>query len=185
LRLGTFDLRVAAVGKDVWVSEQTRYSVVYSSTNAGATWQSRGELNLGSVSGCALTAMSSSVLWAGCPTGMMESFFYSSNGGVSWRPVLQRGYSGTGGGFFAPVSATTAFLDYGESARNVFKVSAPSLRESYVGELECADVLSVAFVNASNGAAVCSKDSGTSMIQVLEVTSDGGARWHAQAIPAT
>lgn len=184
LRYGTFDGTVAADGTHVWVSEQTQLSIVYSSTNAGESWRSRSELDLASVSGCALTAESASVLWAGCPTGMMESFYYSSDGGLTWRPVVQQGYSGTGGGFFAPVSATTAYLDYGETARNVFRVSAPSLRETHVGDLVCTDVASVAFTSESDGAAVCSKDSGTTLTTVLEVTSDGGAHWQSRSVPA-
>ncbi len=185
LKLGSFDGTVGADGDHVWISEQTRAALLYSSSNAGATWSARSEAGLGSVSGCALSVMSPTVIWAGCPTGMMESFFYSSDAGVTWRPVLQRAYAGTGGGFFAPVSTTTAYLDYGQTARNVYRVSAPSLRERAVGELDCASVVSSAFVNANDGAAVCSKVRGATMVEVLEVTTDGGSRWSERGLPAS
>lgn len=184
LQLGTFDGTVAAYGVDVWISSQTHTTDVYTSDNGGVSYERRSEPKLGSVSGCHLTAMNARDLWAECPTGMMASFFFSSDGGASWRSVHQGQYGGTGGGFFAPVTASLAILDYGAQTHNIYHVVAPSLDQHYVGDLACANVLSEAFTSARDGLVVCTKSSATTTREVLEATSDGGATWRVRGIRA-
>jgi len=171
---GGFVGAIAAYGNDVWVSEQLAGpAYVYFSSNGARTFTHFVEPLLGSVSGCDLTAMSPTSLWAQCPTGMMVSFFHSSDGGRRWTSVSPEPMSGTGGGYFDPVSAGLAYIDYGIAPHNFYRLGTNLSTADHVGELKCHDVL-FAFTDALNGLAMCSQDFET---WTLERTVNGGVGW--------
>lgn len=183
---GDSDAVPAVRGARIWFSEQSlSRSLVFASSDDGASFRVIDAPMLASVSGCGLSAWSARALWAQCPTGMMESFFHSTNGGATWARVPQQAYFGTGGGFFEPVSATLAFVDYGDDAHRVYRLSEPKGSEAAVGALDCSDVPSVAFADPTAAVAVCERVSGSSSRTLLEITTDAAARWRALAIPDT
>lgn len=179
---GGFVGAIGAAGGNVWISEQPSGApLLLVSHNGGRTFSKSFPKRLGSVSGCDLMAVSSHRLWAECPTGMMVAFHYSSDAGRGWANIPQRQFYGTGGGFFAPITETFAYLDYGTGSPNVYRVNVPANRETAVGELACTTVTSAVFTNILLGLAVCVKNYTS---QVLERTSDGGATWRPVNLPA-
>jgi hypothetical protein len=85
---GNFSANVGAFGPDVWISEITPAgSTMFESHDQGKTFIPLMDNELASVSGCALTAMSTTSLWASCPTGMEVSFFHSRDGGATWSAI--------------------------------------------------------------------------------------------------
>ena len=67
----------------------------------------RAAPSLISVVSCSLQPMGAAVLWAECPTGMMVSWFRSSDGGAHFTHWWET--SGTGGDAFDPLSSTVAY----------------------------------------------------------------------------
>jgi hypothetical protein len=178
---GGFVGTIGAAGGNVWLSEQPPgNALLLTSHDGGRTFSKSSPTRLGSVSGCELRAVSSRRLWAECPTGMMVAFHYSSDAGRHWANIPQRQYAGTGGGFFAPITETFAYLDYGVQTPNVYRVNVPANRETAVGELTCTNVMSAVFTDILHGFAVCAKNSAS---ETLERTRDGGATWHPVNLP--
>ena len=141
-----------AFGNDVWISEQPP--------------------------GPALIPETAVALWADCPTGMQESFFFSKNAGVTWTSAPQQQFMGTGGGSFDPVSASLAFLDYGgpgpfvritTSPRKATTIGAPSCsKDSSIGDLT--------FTNGRDGLSICSPNSSQAGVRLVK-SIDGGKKW--------
>ncbi|HVA53928.1 MAG TPA: hypothetical protein VNF05_10505 [Acidimicrobiales bacterium] len=177
---GEFDPNVGAYGNDLWVSEMTPAgSTIFASHDGGTSYSAIAANKLASVSGCALTAVSRTSLWAQCPTGMMASFFHSGNGGVSWSNVSLLPFAGTGGGAFDPVSATLAYLAYGVSQPFV-RVGGSGHHVTTVEKLTCshgnASIDALVFTDREHGLAICTIPYGTND-SVLLRTTDGGVRW--------
>ncbi len=178
---GGFVGAIGAAGGNVWLSEQpSGPPLLLLSHNGGRTFSKIFPTRLGSVSGCDLTAVSSRRLWAECPTGMMVAFLYSSDAGRRWANIPQKLFSGTGGGFFAPITETFAYLDYGNVSPNIYRINVPANRETVVGELACTDVPSAVFTDILHGLAVCGKNYTS---ETLERTSDGGVTWRLVDLP--
>jgi hypothetical protein len=176
---GSFFGPVAARGSDVWVTETGSRAFVVHSTDEGRTFTLIASPELLSVTGCALTVASPTTLWAQCSTGMLDGFWFSADTARSWTYVATpKPVSGTGGGFFDPVSANLAFLARGSPANVVERVSNHAHTVTSVGRLACPDVLSMVFVDASHGLAACEDFT----YSFLEVTSNGGATWRHVAI---
>jgi len=173
--LGVFGTRVWTTMMAFPKSSDLAVSSLLRSYDRGRTLQQEPAQILGSINGCDLTAMSDEGLWAACPTGMQVSFFFSGDAGTNWNRVPVNQFMGTGGGYFAPASASVAYLDYGQGfkGKNVFRVTDAGRRMTAVGLFKCDDVSSVEFVSASVGLALCSNDVTTS----LERTTDGARRW--------
>ncbi len=87
-----------------------------------------------SINGCGLDLVTPEDAWAQCPTGMLVSFFYSSDGGARWESVPQRPFAGTGGGFLAPTWNSLAYIDYGETPNNFYRVNMRDDAAVHVGE---------------------------------------------------
>ena len=112
---------------------------------------------------------------------MLVSFFYSSDGGAHWVNVPQRPFAGTGGGFFAPAWNATAYIDYGETPNNVYRVDMRGDLASQVGELNCDSTHSPVFLGGGRGGeglVVCAREHGLKHSTALYSTSDGGSLWH-------
>jgi hypothetical protein len=175
--------RPAVRGDKVWFSGQVHEPILISSVNAGKSFESHGAAKLESTVGCALTATSSTSLWAECPTGMFVSLFFSGDAGRNWRPIVSpasQAFSGTGGGAFDPVSGDVAYVDFGDTVagRNVSRVSNGGRDLRAVGRLTCPDVASLVFTSNDNGLAICSDYLDT----YFERSTDGGAHWRRLAL---
>ncbi len=178
---------LAAYGSDVWELETESTNgggaSLWTSHNFGRTFTRARETfpQLVSVTGCSLDPMSSSSLWAQCPTGMQVSFWHSSDGGVRWSPISQSQYFGTGGGAFDPVTSTVAYLDYGGvvKADNFVRLSDGGRVARTVGELRCTDA-SIVFTSVARGLMSCGENYTTAS---LRVTSNGGATWSVVTLP--
>jgi hypothetical protein len=172
---------VAAFGSKVWLTEGAKWSLLVSSGDRGATFTTLTPKfpALGSVAGCDLTAMSTSSLWAACPTGMQVSFAFSSDSGATWNEVPTQQFMGTGGGYFDPVSSTLAYLDYG-GPRALYRVTDAGREMTNVGSLHCSKVNSsigaITFTSRSRGMAICTPQGLWSSAQLVR-TTNGGAAW--------
>lgn len=121
-----------------------------------------------------MTATSAVTLWAQCPTGMEEQFYFSDDGGARWTlisPVSQ--ISGTGGAYFDPVSTSTGYLDVGFPHDDLFRITKDAHSHRFEGTLKCDDPL--VFTTASDGLTLCGGLSSRS--SRLLRTTDGGATW--------
>jgi hypothetical protein len=172
---------VAAYGSNVWLTEGAKWSLLVSSRNRGtafSTWTPKWPA-LASVSGCDLTAVSPSALWASCPTGMEVSFAFSSDAGVKWNEVPTQQFMGTGGGYFDPVSSTLAYLDYG-GTRPLYRISDAGRHMTEVGTLQCSrvnsSVGSFVFTSERRGLGICSPEGLWTSARLVQ-TTDGGATW--------
>ena len=83
--------------------------------------------------------------------------------------------SGTGGGYFDPVSGGLAYVDYGETPRNLYRLGDALGAAVHVGELKCAEA-TLAFINRSDGLALCTQNFST---WDMKRTTDGGRTWQA------
>jgi hypothetical protein len=170
---------VSADVTSVWVSEsENNAEIVWRSTNEGATFHETTEPQLVSINGCSLQLITPADAWAQCPTGMMVSFYYSHDGGAHWVSVPQRPFFGTGGGFFAPAWNSVAYIDYGETPNNVYRVNMRDEVAVHVGELNCDNAQSPVFIAGGAGLVVCTTDQSDTSSSALYSTSDGGALWH-------
>jgi hypothetical protein len=175
-----FDPNVAVYGSRLWLSEQPPGNgVIYFSSNRGASFHELASSKLISVAGCALTATSSTTLWAECPTGMMVAFAHSRDAGKTWRPVPQQQFSGTGGGQFDPVTNDVAYLAYGATQPFV-RITEAGLKATKIGTLTCSKVNSsinhLLFTDVDHGLAVCLPGDDSTTAQLLR-TDDGGVSW--------
>ena len=173
---------VTADATSVWLSGwENNAEVIWRSTNEGATFHETTEPELASINGCSFDLVIPRDAWAQCPTGMLVSFFYSSDGGAHWLNVPQRPFAGTGGGFFAPAWNATAYIDYGETPNNVYRVDMRGDLASQVGELNCDSTQSPVFLGGGRGGeglVVCAREHGLKHSTALYSTSDGGSLWH-------
>lgn len=170
----------AAYANEVWISEQPPgAAVIFYSRNGGRTFRKLTTPKLGSVNACGLIPESAIALWAVCPTGMQESFFFSSDAGSSWTQVPQQQFMGTGGGYFDPVSTTLAYLDYG-ATRPLLRISTSGPVATKVGVLSCSTINSsvngLIFTNTRDGLALCLAGDDPAAGR-LEKTTNGGRTW--------
>jgi hypothetical protein len=174
---------LAAYGDRVWEFETGPEIDAWTSRNDGRTFTRRREPKLDSAAGCSFTTMSSTSMWAECPTGMQVSFLHSSDGGVQWSDIHQTQFFGTGGGAFAPVSSDVAYLDYGVAIgpHNVFRLTEGGRDATPVADVKCETAPSMIFTNASDGLMLCNQN--YTSIQ-LRRTNDGGVLWNSVNLPA-
>ncbi|MGC2485705.1 MAG: hypothetical protein WA359_05650 [Acidimicrobiales bacterium] len=169
---------VSADVTTVWLSEiENNAEVIWRSTNEGTTFHETTEPRMVSIHGCGLELITPADAWAQCPTGMLVSFYYSSDGGAQWVSVPQRPYAGTSGGFFAPSWNSVAYIDYGQTPNNFYRVNMRDDVAVHVGELNCDITNSPVFIAGGGGLVVCTVDRGDSSSSALYSTSDGGALW--------
>ncbi len=178
---GSFFGPIAAVGNDVWVTETGSRAFVARSLDEGHHFTLIAAPQLLSVTGCALTAFSATQLWAQCPTGLQEAFWFTDHVAKSWTYVdTPRPVSGTGGGLFDPVSASLAYLAGGASFNSLLRITDAARHVTVAGRLVCPSLLGLTFSDTDHGLAACS-DYSTSY---LEMTANGGASWRRVAVIA-
>lgn len=178
LSKGNFAL--GAYGSHVWANLQgPRSPLLFTSHDAGRTFSERSTSPLASVSACGVTPMSSTVLWAECPTGMLVSFFSSVDAGVHWISISRYEFSGTGGGAFDPVSSSLAYLNFGpftKRAKDLYAITNSGHTMTAVGSLACTSTNYLDFSDATHGLVICQKNGFLASTQLLR-TSDGGRNW--------
>ena len=173
---------VTAFGSKVWLSEGAKWSLLVSSRNHGTSFSTYTPTfpALASVAGCDLTATSTTGLWSACPTGMEESFAYSSDAGMKWNEVPTHQFMGTGGGYFDPVSSSVAYLDYGGGSNALFRIGNAGHVMTAAGTVKCskgnARIGVITFTSSRDGLAIC-ESQGLFTSAQLEGTSNGGATW--------
>jgi hypothetical protein len=166
---------LSVYGSTAWLSEQYHNAFIDVTRDGGRTYQRHLENKLDSISGCALTASSSRTLWAECPTGLEVSFFVSNDGGITWTSISDGAvFSGTGGGYFAPVSSDVAFLAQGLNSYDLYRINSGA-KVTVVGRLKCVSVNALVFTNTQDGLAICEDPSYRG--ERLEVTDNAGATW--------
>jgi hypothetical protein len=176
---GSFFGPVAAYGSNVWITETGSRAFIAHSSDSGRHLSLIETPELLAVTGCRLTATSPIALWAQCSTGMLEGFWFSGNDAQAWTYVsTPRPVSGTGGGYFDPVSSTLAYLAGGASFDTLERITDAARTVTAVGRLACPDLLALVFVDVDHGLAACSAYTWS----YLERTDDGGATWHRVAI---
>jgi hypothetical protein len=169
---GSFFGPIAALGTNVWVTETGSRAFVAQSRNSGHTFKLTASPELLSVTGCGLTATSPTTLWAQCPTGMMEGFWFSGNDGRSWTYLSLR-VAGTAGSYFDPVSPTLAYLTRGEPSNVLVRITNSARTVTTAGRVGCPNLLALTFVDLDHGLAVCAVNA----VTYLEVSANGGATW--------
>jgi hypothetical protein len=171
---------LAAYGENVWYLEQTKTtSVLYTSHNGGVSFARSVHPNLSSNSACYLTAVTTKKVWAQCPTGMLSTFHLTNDAGRTWNPFIREAYNNTAGGFFATAGYDFAYVDFGNTPRNIHRVNIGARRDHAIGDFSCTDVESALFMSVSHGYAICAEGSGA----VLDRSTDGGATWHKVVLP--
>ena len=176
---------MGAYGSTVWLTQQSTRTVwLLTSRNRGATFTRSSAPDIGSVYACRMTATSDETIWADCPTGMEVSFLYSGDGGTTWIRVPNGQFSGTGGGFFDPVSSALAYLDFGSAnspgAKNLYRITDAGRSVKAVGELPCKMADGLVFTDATHGFAACDQNNSYASTVLLQ-TSNGGISWKKNA----
>jgi hypothetical protein len=178
LSKGNFAL--AAYGSNVWINLQgPQNPLLFTSHDEGRTFSEQSASPLASVSACGVAPMSSTVLWAECPTGMLVSFFSSVDAGVHWIGVSRYEFSGTGGGTFDPVSSSLAYLNFGPfttRAKDLYAITNSGHTMIAVGNLACTSTNYLEFHDATHGLVICQKNGFVTSTQLLR-TSNGGRNW--------
>ncbi len=166
-----------AFGSRVWL-DVTQSGLLDTSKDDGVNFSESPQHKLGSPGTCNLTAVSTKVLWAECPTGMMVAFFYSHDAGAQWTTIPTSSFAGTGGGSFDPVSPTLAYLEYGPSPKRpeLYRISNSGRELTKVGKINCSMDLSITFTDRDHGLALCQNNGVTSSEELLR-TSNGGTSW--------
>lgn len=173
---------VAASGNNVWLTEGAKWSLLVSSHDDGTTLVATSIHQIGSIAGCALSAMSSTSLWAQCSGGLESVFSFSRDAGKSWTTVPTNQWNNTGGGDFDPVSSNLAFLDYGQIPKgpNLFRITNSGRTVTAVGKLHYPDLWALDFTSAEAGLALCTTNYLTG---ILIRTVNGGVTWERVTLP--
>jgi hypothetical protein len=172
---------LGAVGSDLWIEEWLPAGArMLFSANQGRTFVAWPVDVLSAYTGCTMTAITSSHLWADCPTGMNHLYESSVDGGRHWSAIDTGGFiASTAGGAFDPVSADLAYVDVGASATpnqdDLLRASSDG-KTVGVGRLGCSILIGLDFVSRTQGLAVCQQTTRADSATLL-MTSDGGRIW--------
>jgi hypothetical protein len=172
---------LGAVGSDLWIEDWMPAGArMLFSTNQGRTFVTWPVGGFSAYTGCIMTAINSSHLWADCPTGMNHLYEVSVDGGHHWRAIHTGGLiSSTAGGAFDPVSAKFAYVDVGADAKphgdDLLRASPDGMTVG-IGRLGCSNLIGLDFVSRTNGLAVC-QETARADSATLIMTSDNGRTW--------
>lgn len=175
---GTID--VAVSGPEVWLTFQPRLEPVLVRSHDGrppfSQWPAPQLLG---VAACSLSPESADVVWAECPTGMMISWFRSTDAGAHFTHWWET--SGTGGNAFDPLSATAAYRYTGIGPGPAYllqRTTDGGASFTTVGRLFPNEGITpqLAFSDVEHGYVLGPRPAGEAGFQAL-YTSDGGRRW--------
>ena len=183
-RYYSYPPNIAAFHDDVWELETALNGHVYlwTSTDGGESFSRALAPKLASVAGCSITPVSTTSLWAQCPTGMMVAFLHSADAGAHWSSVSQGPFGGTGGGAFDPVTSAVAYLYYGAGSvrtTNFDRLTQGGAMSTGVDTLRCSNADALEFTSVERGLLLCAHDTTS---QIL-VTSNGGVSWSTVRLP--
>jgi hypothetical protein len=175
---GNIDL--AASGPEVWLTFEPGSKPVLAKSHLGRPpFQEQPAPQLLGVVGCSLDPENADVVWAKCPTGMMVSWWRSTDGGAHFTHWWET--SGTGGNAFDPLSATVAYRYTGIGPGPAYVLqrtadggaSFTTVCKLFSGEGSTPQFV---FSNQDDGYALGANEPGTPAFQFL-YTSDGGRQW--------
>jgi hypothetical protein len=181
--LGLFGAKVTAIGTDVWISEAMSNGAprLAVSTDDGSSFSSRSPGGLAAVTPCALFAVTQISLWASCVTGLDVSFVHSGNGGANWTPAKVGPVADTGGGGFAPVTPSVAFVAAGGATRDLYRVTGTTGVAAKRDTLPYVSLASLIFTSTTDGLLIGTPVHGTT--QRLASTANGGRTWTTRTSP--
>ena len=184
-RYYSYPPNIAAFHDDVWELETALNGHVYlwTSTDGGESFSRALAPKLASVAGCSITPVSTTSLWAQCPTGMMVAFLHS-------RPTRERTHTVCvarpvwrhGAGAFDPVTSAVAYLYYGAGSvrtTNFDRLTQGGAMSTGVDTLRCSNADALEFTSVERGLLLCAHDTTS---QIL-VTSNGGVSWSTVRLP--
>jgi photosystem II stability/assembly factor-like uncharacterized protein len=166
---------VAAFGRDVWVlgavgnSEKLAHS-----RDSGRSFVTGTGLCFPGLGG-RLLPVSSRVVWAYCPTGMLGGAWRSINGGATFKPLRAPPHCCINSAAIAPASADVAVLS---SLRGLFRTTDGGATWQRARAPSNASYEPIEFVNSHNGFALAIGAQPSRLWQ----TTDAGATWHAVPI---
>jgi photosystem II stability/assembly factor-like uncharacterized protein len=164
----------------VWLTFEPNYKPVLVKSHDGRPpFSERPAPQLLGVVGCWLDPENADVVWAECPTGMMVSWFRSTDGGAHFTHWWET--SGTGGNSFDPLSATVAYRYTGIGPGAAYQLqlttnggaSFTTLGRLFQGEGSTPDF---AFSDEEHGYALSPNGPAKRGFQLL-YTNDGGRQW--------
>jgi hypothetical protein len=107
---------LAAVDNTVWIYvdplEASAPPFILKSSDGRTPFSRFPEPGLVSVTTCRISLMTTMAAWVTCPTGMMVSWWRTTDGGHHFAPWWET--SGTGGDVFDPITATVAYRYTGD-----------------------------------------------------------------------
>ncbi len=179
---------IGAWGPDVWLVENVRDDAVLLESSDQGTSYKRMTAPIAGPGPCEPSPESAEDLWLACPTGMMESLFFSDDGGARFETLPTGAYAPTAGGAFDPVGPGLAFLDDGggippHQLSAFFVLPSGLVARTSAGKLPLTDTFALDLTSAFDGLAIGEPLSGGDLAAGTELlaTSDGGASWHAVA----
>lgn len=147
-------------------------------SSGGGPFAIRAEPALATAGSCSLWPTSVSVVWAECPTGMMESVERGVGTDPRFTSVFQT--SGTGGSAFAPVTSTLAFRYTGVASPldTLERTTDGGVRFSVMSKVASheTDAFGIAFSSQSRGDLLVSQLIGKTVRWSVLATEDGGRR---------
>ncbi len=172
---------VTAYANSVWVTTQEQskpyLTLMASSSNGGKTFAVRSVSNLPSLLGCALTATSSTSIWAQCDDGNMAGDVeYSNDGGTAWRNLASVTFGEFFWGAFDAVTNDVAFFENGAHSHQLGELIGGATKVIIAGTTPYTQLSALSFTSPTRGLAL-SSSIGPSSRYVLYETTDGGDHW--------
>jgi hypothetical protein len=169
---------VTAQGDDVWVNADSGgpHKLLFHSTDRGATF-SIGSSPCTPGLGGTIQAVSPSVIWAVCPTGMMAGAARSSDGGVTFRGLATDEM--TNSAQLAAADATTAIVVTAESPTMRRTTDGVTFQPSFTAP-DSTGWLYVGFTTPRVGVALSWAPASSAPFQTTTGwrTTDAGLTWH-------
>ena len=179
---GTSSLEDTAVGlgadgSSVWLTylQETVDAVpqLLESNDGVPPFTTMSEPRLVGVTSCAITVTAGSVIWADCPTGMMQSYLRSPDAGRHFQALWSA--SGTIGASYDALSGDIAYRYLGAQSQLLQRTTDGGQQFVTVARLVSAGVNQLVFTNVEDGFALSLV--GTNNVSTLLQTLDGGTSW--------
>lgn len=170
----TSDFALAATANNLWIFDTISHRVLTSSDN-GKTFETFPLAS--ALNGCAYHASTSLVLWADCARE-----YRSVNAGRSFAPLPAQ----TGVQYWDPVDATTAYIvtrSEEMGSGSLHRSSDGGQTFTNLGVPTPDSVCYPTFSTATAGLALCELPAGTTDLDGVIGTTDGGQTWSAPAQP--
>jgi hypothetical protein len=170
--LGGIPVDLGAEGSQVFMTYQTVRGTpeLLESTRGRPPFRARRQPSLDSVIACGLFPMAEATIWAFCPTGMLESWLRSDDGGGHFTRFWTT--AGTGGGVLDPVTNDIAYREFGLASRVLERTTGGGKRFVTVAPLPPNGGTQLVFLDEEDGFAL-----GANQHTTLMQTLNGGVDW--------